>query len=72
MEYDILSESLVLYALRDLSDGKYYSASCENNKSYLDKCTRFYRLEDAKIVQEKYLYFDEIRKIKVIDIGAVE
>lgn len=78
MEYTIYNESLVYYALRN-SEGKYLGKwqppdeRCQSIYIGMDMkdCIMYNSLSDAKDAMQYHKDFNEIRKVKVIDIGEV-
>lgn len=71
MEYNIYNESLVYYALRD-KEGNYYRKDLATGKGHLISCTILSTKEDIESVKLIHPEFNEVRKIKIIDIGGLD
>lgn len=72
MEYTIYNETLIYYALRNSKTNDYYCEKISDKTGGLVNATKFSSLSEIQELQKKNPQFDEVRKIKVIDIGTVE
>ena len=70
MEYTIYDESLVYYTLRNTNTGKYFCGSYKK-AGKLGECSVFNNKRLAKQYLQNNPEYDEIRKIKVVDIGSL-
>ena len=72
MEYTIYNESLVYYALRNPETLEYlHIVDGHPWTGYLHCCTMFSSINKAKEAIKDYPQFNQIRQVKVIDIGEV-
>jgi len=71
MKYTISNETLVYYALRNSATSDYYCEKISYKTGGLVNATKFSSLSEIQELQKKNPQFDQIRKIKVIDIGEV-
>lgn len=72
MEYTIYNETLIYYALRNSKTNDYYCEKISYKTGGLLNATMFGSLSEIQDLQEKNPQFDEIRMVKVIDIGGIE
>lgn len=70
MEYTIYTETLVYYALRN-EQGDYYCEKISDKTGRLLNATMYGSLSEVQEIRKKNPQFDQIRKVKVIDIGEV-
>lgn len=74
MEYTIYNETLVYYVLRNSETNRYYCEDISDKTSGLINATIFSSLSEIQELQlqERNPQFNEIRKVKIIDIGGIE